>query len=55
MLGEKKSVCQKQDLFALGDELEVISTIAKKANKNGLQFDTFQIDDLIKKLKLVTE
>ena len=54
-------MCQKHDLFALEDEIKVISNIVKGVNKdvdakkNGLYFDTCQIDDLIKKLKLVTE
>ncbi|RLN28645.1 putative serine/threonine protein kinase IRE [Panicum miliaceum] len=59
--GEKKTLCQKKDLLALGDELEQLSSIAKEltiaadVQKNGPQFDTYQIDDLIKNLKQVTE
>lgn len=52
---------QKEDLLALGGELEQLSEIAEGLNlagdvkNNCLHIDTYQMDDLVKKLKNVTE
>ncbi|KAK3137417.1 hypothetical protein QOZ80_5BG0451940 [Eleusine coracana subsp. coracana] len=57
--GGKKTVCQKNDMVSLGNELGVLSSMINDVNKasdaNDPHIDTSHIDDLAMKLKLVTE
>lgn len=54
-------MCLKEYLLDLGGELDQLSKIAEKlntaadVNKDGPHIETYQINDLAKKLKAVTE